>query len=89
MKNLSVLLALFGIALAPLAVANVKSVVLVHGAFADGSDWKRVATILKRDGYSVYIVQEPLTGWDADLAATRSVLDRAGPVCWWAIVGPA
>jgi hypothetical protein len=34
---------------------------------------------LERDGYTVYVVQEPLTSWEADLAATRSVLDRAGP----------
>jgi pimeloyl-ACP methyl ester carboxylesterase len=79
MKTILFVFAVFGIALAPLAVAGVKSVVLVHGAFADGSGWKAVATILKRDGYTVYVVQEPLTSWDADLAATRSVLDRAGP----------
>ena len=33
------------------AAAQVKSVVLVHGAFADGSGWKPVADILQRDGY--------------------------------------
>jgi len=59
--------------------AGVRNVVLVHGAFADGSGWRPVATILEGDGYTVYVVQEPLTSWDADLAATRSVLDRAGP----------
>jgi hypothetical protein len=68
-----------GMAMAPLAVAGVKNIVLVHGAFADGSGWRPVATILEHDGYTVYVVQEPLTSWDADLAATRSVLDRAGP----------
>jgi pimeloyl-ACP methyl ester carboxylesterase len=79
MKKLSIVLAMFGIALAPLAVAGVKNVVLVHGAFADGSGWKPIATILEHHGYTVYVVQEPLTSWDADLAATRRVLDRAGP----------
>jgi len=79
MKTLSVLFAVLGIALTPLAVASVKNIVLVHGAFADGSGWRLVATILVHDGYTVYVVQEPLTSWDADLAATRSVLDRAGP----------
>jgi pimeloyl-ACP methyl ester carboxylesterase len=79
MKTLSIVFAVLSIALAPLAVAGVKNVVLVHGAFADGSGWRPVATILEHDGYSVYVVQEPLTSWDADLAATRSVLDRAGP----------
>ena len=79
MKTLSIVLAVLAIALTPLAEAGVKNVVLVHGAFADGSGWRPVATILERDGYTVYVVQEPLTSWDADLAATRSVLDRAGP----------
>ena len=31
----------------------IKNVVLVHGAFADGSGWEAVATILKNDGYKV------------------------------------
>jgi pimeloyl-ACP methyl ester carboxylesterase len=79
MKTLSILFAVFGMALAPLAVAGVKNVVLVHGAFADGSGWRAVAGILQRDGYRVYAVQEPLTSWEADLEATRNVLDRAGP----------
>jgi hypothetical protein len=79
MKTLSIVFAVLGMALAPLAVAGVKNVVLVHGAFADGSGWRPIATILEHDGYTVYVVQEPLTSWDADLAATRSVLDRAGP----------
>lgn len=59
--------------------AAVKNVVLVHGAFADGSGWKPVADILKRDGYTVYVVQEPETSFAADTAATRIVLDRSGP----------
>jgi pimeloyl-ACP methyl ester carboxylesterase len=79
MKTLSIVFAVLGVALAPLAVADVKNIVLVHGAFADGSGWRPVATILQHDGYTVYVVQEPLTSWDADLAATRNVLDRAGP----------
>jgi pimeloyl-ACP methyl ester carboxylesterase len=79
MKNLSLAVAVLGIALTPLADAAVKNVVLVHGAFADGSGWKPVATILEHDGYAVYVVQVPLTGFDADVAATRIVLDRSGP----------
>jgi pimeloyl-ACP methyl ester carboxylesterase len=79
MKTLSIVSAVLGIALTQLAVAGVKNIVLVHGAFADGSGWRPVATILEHDGYTAYVVQEPLTSWDADLAATRSVLDRAGP----------
>ena len=61
------------------AESAVKSVVLVHGSFADGSGWRPVADILERDGYAVQVVQEPLTGLEADVAATRLVLDRAGP----------
>jgi len=79
MKTLSIALAILGMALTPLAEGAVKNVVLVHGAFADGSGWRPVATILEHDGYTVYVVQEPLTSWEADLAATRNVLDRAGP----------
>ena len=82
MKRLSIVLAVLSMALTPLAEAGVKNVVLVHGAFADGSGWRPIATILEHDGYTVYVVQEPLTSWDADLAATRNVLDRAGPVSY-------
>ena len=71
--------AVAGLALAATAQAAVKSVVLVHGAFADGSGWKPVADILTRDGYSVYIVQQPMTTFEADVTATRIVLDRSGP----------
>ena len=73
------LAATLGIALASAAQAGVKSVVLVHGAFADGSGWKAVAAILERDGYTVSVVQEPETTFEADVAATRLVLDRSGP----------
>jgi pimeloyl-ACP methyl ester carboxylesterase len=79
--KISVLGLITGVALAMSspAYSEVKSVVLVHGAFADGSGWKPVADILLRDGYSVWIVQEPETTFAADLAATRRVLDKAGP----------
>ena len=69
----------FATTLTPLALAAVKSVVLVHGAFADGSGWRPVTQILRRDGYTVYVVQEPETTFQADLAATRAVLDRTEP----------
>ena len=70
-------LSFFGLTLC--AEAAVKNVVLVHGAFADGSGWRPVADILERDGYTVYVVQEPETTFEADLAATRAVLDQSGP----------
>ena len=70
---------LVGSVFASAAESAVRSVVLVHGSFADGSGWQSVAGILKHDGYAVEVVQEPLTGLAADVAATRLVLDRAGP----------
>ena len=61
------------------ACAAVKTIVLVHGAFADGSGWKPVADILQSHGYSVRVVQPPETSFAADVAATHRVLDKAGP----------
>jgi pimeloyl-ACP methyl ester carboxylesterase len=58
-----------------LAAPPVKNVVLVHGAFVDGSGWQPVYDILVRDGYHVTLVQEPLTSLEEDVAATRRVLD--------------
>jgi pimeloyl-ACP methyl ester carboxylesterase len=58
----------------------VKNVVLVHGAFADGSGWRSVADILGKDGYTVSVVQVPLTSLADDVAATRRVLGlQSGP----------
>ena len=50
------------------AYAAVKTIVLVHGAFADGSGWKPVADILQSHGYSVLVVQEPETSFAAERA---------------------
>lgn len=60
-------------AAAPGAVANV---VLVHGAFADGSGWRGVYDVLTARGYRVSVVQNPLTSFADDVAATRRVLER-------------
>lgn len=54
----------------------VTSVVLVHGAFADGSGWRGVYDRLTARGYRVTTVQNPLTSLADDVAATRRVLDR-------------
>src|SRR5436309_11365591 len=57
------------------------TIVLVHGAFADGSSWQRVIPILQRDGYSVIAVQNPLTSLAADVETTKRVVDaQTGPV---------
>ena len=68
--------ALLSVAVAPLRAEPVKNIVLVHGAFADGSGWRRVADILGKDGYGVTVVQEPLTSLADDVAATKRVLDQ-------------
>jgi pimeloyl-ACP methyl ester carboxylesterase len=53
---------------------RVQNVVLVHGAWADGSGWKGVYDILVKDGYNVSIVQEPETSFQDDVAAVKRVL---------------
>jgi pimeloyl-ACP methyl ester carboxylesterase len=58
----------------------IRNIVLVHGAWADGSGWKGVHDILVRDGYNVSIVQEPETSFKEDVAATKRVLaQQEGP----------
>jgi pimeloyl-ACP methyl ester carboxylesterase len=62
-------------------IGAVKNIVLVHGANTDGSGWRGVYDILKKDGYHVSVVQEPLTGLSDDVAATQWVIDQQdGPV---------
>lgn len=59
----------------------VKNIVLVHGAFADGSSWSKVVPILQAKGFNVTAVQIPLTSFADDLAATRRALAlQDGPV---------
>jgi hypothetical protein len=53
---------------------RVRNIVLVHGAWADGSGWKGVYDIVVKDGYNVSIVQEPETSFKEDVAATKRVL---------------
>lgn len=55
---------------------QVKNVVLVHGAFADGAGWRHVYDDLTARGYRVSIVQNPLTSLAEDVKATQRVLDR-------------
>lgn len=54
----------------------IRSVVLVHGAFADGSGWRGVYDELTARGYRVAIVQNPLTSFEDDVNATRRILAR-------------
>jgi len=61
--------------------AVVKNIVIVHGAFADGSGFKGVFDILKKKGFNVTVVQNPLTSFKDDVDATIRVLDKQeGPV---------
>jgi len=53
---------------------RVRNIVLVHGAWADGSGWKGVYDILVKDGYKVSIVQEPETSFKEDVTATKRIL---------------
>ena len=60
--------------------AEVKNIVVVHGALADGSGWKKATEILERRGFNVTIVQEPITSFADDVATTNRVLDlQDGP----------
>src|SRR5258706_11093168 len=60
---------------------RIRNVVLVHGAWADGSGWKGVYDILVKDGYNVSIVQEPETSFNDDVAATKRVLAMQNAPC--------
>ncbi len=60
--------------------AEVKNIVIVHGALADGSGWRKATDILQKRGFNVTIVQQPITSLDDDVAATKRVLDlQEGP----------
>src|SRR5271170_7305737 len=60
---------------------SIKNVVLVHGAFADGSGWEAVAGILRNDGYKVSVVQHPETSYAEDQKYTKAAIDAMdGPV---------
>ena len=60
---------------------RVRNIVLVHGAWADGSGWKGVYDILVKDGYNVSVVQEPETSFKEDVAATRRILAQQDGPC--------
>ncbi len=61
--------------------AGIKNVVLVHGAFADGSGWEAVAKILEKDGYAVSVAQPPETSYADDVKYAKAAVDAMdGPV---------
>jgi pimeloyl-ACP methyl ester carboxylesterase len=62
-------------------MASQTSIVLVHGAFADGSGWSKIIPLLEKDGYTVTAVQNPLTSIADDIATTKRVIDaQKGPI---------
>jgi pimeloyl-ACP methyl ester carboxylesterase len=64
-----------------MAADVVNNVVLVHGAWADGSSWAKVIPLLEARGLHVVAVQNPLSGLADDVAATRRIIDaQDGPV---------
>lgn len=80
------LISTFAIALAASFAAytaqatELKNIVVVHGALADGSGWKKATEILEKRGFNVTIVQQPVTSLADDIAATNRVLDmQDGP----------
>ncbi len=63
------------------STAVVKNIVLVHGGLVDGSGWERVYNVLKKDGYTVTIVQNPTISLADDVAFTkRAIAAQNGPV---------
>jgi pimeloyl-ACP methyl ester carboxylesterase len=64
-----------------LAATPIRNIVLVHGAWVDGSGWKPVYEILARDGYNVTIVQEPLTSLQNDVTATKRIIELQDGPC--------
>lgn len=60
---------------------RVRNIVLVHGAWVDGSGWKPVYAILTKHGYNVTMVQIPETSFQDDVAATKRILSRQNGPC--------
>src|SRR4051812_9526404 len=66
---------------APAAATTTPTVVLVHGAFADGSSWNKVIPLLQAKGLKAVAVQNPLSSLEDDVAAANRIIDaQTGPV---------
>jgi pimeloyl-ACP methyl ester carboxylesterase len=57
-----------------MAPASVKNIVLVHGAFADGSSWSKVIPLLQEMGYHAVAVQNPMTSLADEVAFTKRII---------------
>jgi pimeloyl-ACP methyl ester carboxylesterase len=62
----------------PASKTGIRNVVLVHGAFADGSGWKAVAELLEKDGYAVSVAQPPETSYGEDVKYAKAAVDAMG-----------
>jgi pimeloyl-ACP methyl ester carboxylesterase len=60
---------------------RINNIVLVHGAWVDGSGWKGVFDILTNKGYNVSVVQEPETSFQGDVIATKRILAQQNGPC--------
>lgn len=79
--SMSAATALAGAGQAQAQQQPVKNIVLVHGAFADGTSWAKVIPILESRGFHVVAVQNPLTSLSDDVNATRRIIAlQDGPV---------
>lgn len=79
--SIGVTTAFSGVTHAQSQQASVKNIVLVHGAFADGTSWAKVIPILEARGFHVVAVQNPLTSLSDDANATRRIIAmQDGPV---------
>jgi pimeloyl-ACP methyl ester carboxylesterase len=77
----AVLISVAVMAAPALAAPPIKNIVLVHGAFVDGSGWQPVYDILTKDGFHVSLVQQPLTSLEDDVAATKRILNLQDGPC--------
>ncbi|WP_276480839.1 alpha/beta hydrolase [Paraflavitalea pollutisoli] len=60
---------------------RIRNIILVHGAFVDGSGWQAVYHQLTEKGYHVSITQQPLTSFEADVTAVQRVIDQQDGPC--------
>ncbi|MBB5357117.1 pimeloyl-ACP methyl ester carboxylesterase [Rhodanobacter sp. ANJX3] len=73
---LATALALATLSSTAMAATPVHNIVLVHGAWVNGSGWKPVYDILVKDGYHVSVAEHPLTSFDDDVTAVKRTVDR-------------
>lgn len=78
--SMSLALGLASVTSYAFAGTAVHNIVLVHGAWVNGSGWKPVYDILKKDGYNVSIAEHPLTSYKDDVTAVKRIVDmQDGP----------